>query len=126
MTKREKEIIGRARDVFKESRKLLADAGAPLQLSFPAIVAADVLDWVLGEFPAFGDHVMLMARKNQELGNRRPAPHEEIQILPGWASPPALDKSARARQPPRGIDPRISADQRFLRACGIQADAQDK
>lgn len=127
MTKREKEIIGRARDVFRGTRKVLANAGAPLDLSLPAIIAADVLDWVLGEFPEFEDYIKLTALKNQELCKLlQIEPCEEIEILPGWASPPVLDISTNACQSWRSIDPRIAADERFLRACGIQPNALNK
>jgi hypothetical protein len=127
MTKREKEIIGRARDVFKDTCKILADAGAPLERALPAIVAADVLDWVLGEFPDFGDCITVTALMNQELRELlEPGPDEEIEILPGWASPPVLDKSTNTRQLPRMNDGHAIADKRFLRACGIEPDALNK
>jgi hypothetical protein len=127
MTKREKEIIRRARDVFMDTRKILGDAGAPLERALPAIVAADVLDWVLGEFPDFGDRVMVTALMNQEMCKRlQPERGEEIKILPGWASPPVLDRSANTRQLPRVDDRHTIADKRFLRACGIEPGALNK
>lgn len=127
MTKKEKEIIRNVRDVFKDTRKVLADAGAPLELSLPAMVAADVLDWVLGEFPEFENLIALTALKNQELCKLLlTEPSEELQILPGWASPPVLDKLTSSRRLPRRIDPRIVSDESFLRACGIQPNALNK